>query len=294
MENSLDNLLLNKRTKTQLLEYISSPTSSLLITGVTGSGKSTVAHSLSAGLLRAGNLDSYPYFFKLSRPKNKKDIPIENVREVIGALKLKIPGKQATKRVVFIEDAHYLSIPAQNAILKVLEEPSQDTVFILSATSIRSVLPTIASRARQLNIEPVGLDEISKSLDGKYSQAQLNSAWRLSGGAVGLLFALLSEEQQHPLLPAVENAKSFLRSSKYERLLLVDRLSKDKEEFFFFLEALSRTLSALHRSAVKNKRQLQAKALLADRRTLQKITESTENNANNRLAALNLAINLKV
>ncbi len=178
------------------------------------------------------------------------------------------------QRIVFIEDAHYLSIPAQNAILKALEEPNPGTIFILTTTSTRSVLPTIASRTQQISVEPLSLHEIKTNLESQYSAEELNRAWKLSAGAIGLLLALLSKENEHPLLSAVNNAKKFLSSNKYERLLIADRVSKDKQEFSFFLEALSRSLGALHKSSIKAGRTPQAKALLANRKVVQNTIEA--------------------
>jgi DNA polymerase-3 subunit delta' len=95
---------------------------------------------------------------------------------------------------VLIEDANYLSIPAQNALLKILEEPNPDTIFILTVTSVINVLPTIASRTQKLEVHAgIGLNEaIEFWQDSDIPKKDIESAWRLSGGSVGLMYALLS------------------------------------------------------------------------------------------------------
>ncbi len=50
------------------------------------------------------------------------------------------------KRIVWIEEANLLTPPAQNALLKMLEEPPVDTTFYLTCTAATSLLPTIRSR----------------------------------------------------------------------------------------------------------------------------------------------------
>jgi DNA polymerase III gamma/tau subunit len=147
MNNLLNSLLLHPSTLLQLKQFLQDPTHALAITGTEGSGKKTLAEVIALILLdlpAKDKLNSYPYFFTVAQLKNKSDISIEQVREIINSLKLKVPGNKKIKRIVLIEDAQFLSIPAQNALLKILEETNLDTVFILSINSMQNVLPTIA------------------------------------------------------------------------------------------------------------------------------------------------------
>lgn len=56
-------------------------------------------------------------------------------------------------RIVWIEEANLLTVPAQNALLKMLEEPPQDTNFYLTCGSKSSLLPTINSRAKYIALD---------------------------------------------------------------------------------------------------------------------------------------------
>jgi hypothetical protein len=93
---------------------------------------------------------------------------------------------------------------------------------------------------------------------------------------------------------AVDEAKVFLKSTKYQRLLFVDRLSKSKDNFQLFLDALARTLTFLHHSAIKNNREVQSKNILLSRKAIRQSSEALEMNANSKLVALKLVLNLKV
>jgi hypothetical protein len=292
---TLDDLLIHPHTKEQLNRFIRSPSQALLITGAIGSGKTATAFALSSKLLELPEnkeTQSHPYFMHLTRLKNKKDISIEQVRAVTSALKLKVPGKKSIRRVVFIEDAHYLSRPAQNALLKMLEEPNNETVFILSSTSERSVLPTIASRTQQISIKPIGL-ALAQEFWSKYPHQTVESAWRLSRGTPGLLNSLLLGEE-HPLKSAVSKIKTFLRGNKYERILFIDKLSRNREDFVYFLDALGRTLSVLHHQAIIKDQKKQAKALLLSRKYVLEAKKALDANANSRLVALNLSLNISI
>jgi hypothetical protein len=298
MNKELDNLLLHPKTRIQVNYIIKNTPQSLLLSAGIGSGKKTIAKNIAANVLELTNLNqlaNYPYYFHVSRLKNKSDISIEQIRTVNDALKLKIPGNNTIRRIVFIEDGHFMSIPAQNALLKKLEEPNTDTVFLISTTSVQNVLPTIASRAQEIEIQPVSLEDALKYWkSSNKTKESISSAWRLSGGNVGLLSALLEDNTDHPLRLAVDDAKVFLRASKYERLLMVDKLCRNKDELMHFFEAMSRMLNFLNHAAVKNGKERQAQNLLKSRKIIRQSTEALYANTNSRLVALNFVINLKV
>ncbi len=61
---------------------------------------------------------------------------------------------EADKKVIIISDGDNLSVSAQNALLKVFEEPPAHVIFILLARSAENVLPTIRSRCRLIYMPP--------------------------------------------------------------------------------------------------------------------------------------------
>lgn len=198
------------------------------------------------------------------------------------------------RRVVFIENAQHLSIPAQNALLKVLEEPGAGTVFILSVDSVKNILPTVVSRTQIIEVHPVSLSDVRQYFDSQKSAAEIDRTWHLSGGAAGLISAVLREEQSHPLKNAVEEAKKFLASKAYGRLLMIDRLSRDKEQMTLFLDALARSLRALQHSALKNGKIRRSGLIGQDRKRVRKAAESLQSNSSPKLTGLDLVLKLKI
>lgn len=73
----------------------------------------------------------------------KSSLTIKQVKELSTsmAISARIP------RIIWIEEANLLTIPAQNALLKTLEEPPENTTFYLTCISRSSLLPTIRSRS---------------------------------------------------------------------------------------------------------------------------------------------------
>ncbi len=89
----------------------------------------------------------------------KTQIKAEQARGVLRFLSLQSLG---THRVVIIDEAEKLNIQAANALLKILEEPPKNTFFFLIAPSVRSVLPTIRSRAQVWRFSPLTVSELAQ------------------------------------------------------------------------------------------------------------------------------------
>ena len=99
-----------------------------------------------------------------------------------------------------------MTTEAQNALLKSLEEPPADTVIILTATSLRALLPTITSRTQHLRLETPALEAFADIFfTGLLRGSNIQHAYRLSGGLPGLMSVLLESDETHPLVAAVES-----------------------------------------------------------------------------------------
>src|SRR6476661_301276 len=143
------NLVMHPSTQTQLEHFIARPAHAVLLTGPAGIGKTALAEAMAAEIL-GRSLESYPYY-QMVRPDGLS-ISIEAVRQLQKFLMLKTTGQQPIRRIVVVEHAHTMTTEAQNAFLKLLEEPPADTLLILTANSARSLMPTILSRAQQISI----------------------------------------------------------------------------------------------------------------------------------------------
>ena len=101
---------------------------------------------------------SHPDVIQVVPEKGKKSIGIEVVRDQV--LERAYQRPQEGRRLVFIvDDAQRVTTPAFNAFLKTLEEPAQDTVFILVTPNLHALPPTVLSRCRQLRFRALGRDE---------------------------------------------------------------------------------------------------------------------------------------
>lgn len=239
-----DNLIFHPNTAAQINHFLAHPNHALLIIGQSGSGKTEVTNYLAAELLNVPDSNNQQYI----RQVNAKDGEgIAQIREIRNFLSLKTTGEQKIRRVVVVENADALGADAQNALLKTLEEPPEDTVILLTTSQKGRVLSTISSRTSLLKILPL-TEEICLSVSG-YSEEELKKAYTLSGGWAGLFFALLKSGNEHELISAISEAKQFLSKTTYQRLNVVDSISKNREEISQLLIGLEMCLHAMLRNS---------------------------------------------
>lgn len=104
---------------------------------------------------------------------------------------------EAPRRVMILAGADAMTVPAQNAILKILEEPPATLLFILTCENRALLLPTVRSRTLTLTLHGVEEAEGLPFLKARLPQAQessLKKALALYDGCLGRALAALSEE----------------------------------------------------------------------------------------------------
>ncbi len=113
---------------------------------------------------------------------------VDNVRENIIAVS-KISSSGAKFKVFIIDEVHMLSISAFNALLKVLEEPPKNVIFILATTEVHKIPATIISRCQRFDFKRINISDIVKKLQYIASQEKteidsliLEDIARQSGG----------------------------------------------------------------------------------------------------------------
>ncbi len=107
-------------------------------------------------------------------------ILVDQVRDVRNAA-YRSPMEGPTKVFIF-EDAHRLNPSAANALLKVLEEPPGDVLFVLMTSSPEDLLPTIASRCRRVEFYALGPVEITRVLVEHHGAAPELAEWAARTG----------------------------------------------------------------------------------------------------------------
>ncbi|MBV8049035.1 MAG: DNA polymerase III subunit delta' [Paludibacterium sp.] len=162
-----------------------------LLTGLAGIGKSAFAEELARSLLcdrpgpdhaACGECESCRWFALGSHPDYRRLSPVEAEDEDKAGRKLPVIKIEAVRemiefahltshrhgqRVVLVEPAEALNPAAGNALLKILEEPPADVLFLLVAHAPQRLLPTIRSRCRQFAMTAPAADEALAWLHGQ-------------------------------------------------------------------------------------------------------------------------------
>ena len=174
-----------------------------LLAGEKGIGKATLAYSLAREMLAGEGQDpllialqisqgSYPNFLALERVTTSEgklppEIAVEEVRKVSAFLRQSapLPGWRA----LVIDGVEEMNRNAANALLKILEEPPQKTVFFLITHSLGQVLPTIRSRSCKVQLFPLADEELSPALSSHFPPAGLALAIAIAKGSIGRAMA---------------------------------------------------------------------------------------------------------
>jgi hypothetical protein len=282
-------LLINPITVQLLERYVQNPSHATLITGPSGNGINSITEHLARHLLGIPydrTLVNEPHV-RILEP-NDGTIAVETIRGLRAFFLLKVPGKSKVARVVVIKDADCLSIEAQNSLLKLLEEPPEGSVLLLSSSDPKRLLLTIQSRLSVLLLIAPGKEQIIEWFtQQKYSKVEIERAFLMAKGAPERIASILSGEGGEGFLIA----RSVLSGKTFERLLQVDTLSKDKLAAQSFVTSLAQIASAsLERAASQNPERVeQWQNILAASLTA---SNALERNGNAKLVLTDLMLTL--
>jgi DNA polymerase-3 subunit delta' len=118
-------------------------------------------------------------------PGDSGAIKIEQVRDAVERAAYR--PFEGRRRVVIVDDAEALGVPAQDAILKTLEEPPPASVFVLITDRPDVLLPTVRSRCQRVRFGALTAAEVAGVLvrDHGVAAAEAHAAAAASGGSVG-------------------------------------------------------------------------------------------------------------
>ncbi len=286
----MHDLLLRPITKKALGSFADTGSHAVLVHGELGAGKEKVALNMASALLGPRSLELQPYFTHIT--PDGKSIGIEQIRELQSFLQLKTTGKDAIRRVAVIADADRMTDEAQNALLKALEEPPDDTVIILTASKLQGLKQTILSRVQQLHVDRVSLDDAIDYFGKRFPAKDIVWAHALSDGQVGLMSALLEGKNDHVIASKIEIAKKLFTATTFDRLCQVDAISKDKDQLSEFLYACKRICTSALESAAKKHSEKDIKAWHSRLSLVCDAEESLLRNINTKLLLTDLFISI--
>ena len=205
-------------------------------------------------------------------------------------------------KVVLLDDAHELTEVAANFLLKTLEEPPSQTLFILVSAAEHLLLPTVLSRCQRIRFSPLAEDKVAGILvDLGEDPAVAARAAALSDGSVGKARRLIRQGRVDGLAGWMDLVKALGRMSPADRLRNVSTLlastggtggkGGDRAGLDQFIAATRAWLENRLRdlSARDEPQRSEQEKLLSLFETLRDIDESARVNANPKLLADHLA-----
>lgn len=125
----------------------------------------------------------------------KSGIGVDEIREQIND-DIDIKPYSSKYKIYIVDDSEKMTVQAQNALLKTIEEPPEYAIIILLTTNAEMFLPTILSRCVLLNIRPVKEETIKNQLMSEYdvSNYEAKMAAVFSGGNPGKAIKLATSE----------------------------------------------------------------------------------------------------
>jgi DNA polymerase-3 subunit delta' len=181
-------------------------------------------------------------FMKMLDPDaSGESIGIDASREVKNFLWQK-PNTSA-RRTLILDNAELLTTEAQNALLKITEEPPVSSLLILITSDIESILPTIVSRLPKISFGVVATDAIEQWLAAgeNLSKPKAQTLAKRSLGKPGIAWRL---EHDEVFKKNLELAEAFLKTTPAGRRDFIKKLI-DPDDFSLriFLDAVIMTLA---------------------------------------------------
>lgn len=155
-----------------------------LIAGEDGIGKSNLANIL-AKLILNGELDR-EYVDIINYSSSKASFGVDDVRNIIEEVSKK--PFEGEKKVIIIHEGNKLTIQAQNALLKTIEEPPIGVHIIILCESVELILDTIKSRCEIYKLTPLTKEELYEYIRIKkfdFNENDIKSAIAFSEGIPG-------------------------------------------------------------------------------------------------------------
>lgn len=236
-------MLVHEKTNQLLNAFVKNPNGSLIIEGAPESNIEEIVNRFVHDLLQQSHKNNV---FTLE-PTDKKSIGVEQIR-ILKQSFMTTVGKSSTGRVALILDAGKLTQEAQNALLKILEEPTSNTVMILCLGDRFQLLETIRSRCINIRILPISKSQAQAYAESMGVQKQeWEKAYLLSGGQSKLYCDIL-QHKPSLVVERIEDAKNFLKKSVFDRLSSASDY-KDYESLLQLIAGLLKVSEAALHSA---------------------------------------------
>ena len=203
--------------------------------GPSGVGKNTMARDLATTLLEMENLFNSPDYIEITPDGNS--IKIAQIRKLQSDILVK-PYK--SYKIYVIDEAQKMTVEAQNALLKTLEEPPKYAIIILITNNKESLLDTIKSRCEIIKFTPIPLVEVADYLTQTgVDKNRASLLANFSRGSMQKAIELSESEDFHIMRDEVQKyVETFLTGSMLDIMDIQSSIEKYKDNITNVLDLL--------------------------------------------------------
>ncbi len=254
-------LIGNKRTGESIAALVASERlpHAVIIEGEAGTGKRTLARYLaklavcesgtppcdSCRNCHLADTGTHPDITVVAPEDKKKNITVDQIREL--RTTAYHSAHTASRRAFIIEQADTMNPSSQNSLLKVLEEPPSEVIFILITPSAKNLLDTVVSRCMVISLFPPAFDEALVFLTEQKGVLRDEASILLAEekNSIGKVLLRLSDSKESLGRAAAHDYfEAIKKGSSLSALLTTVPLEKDRLETARFLEELSEIITA--------------------------------------------------
>lgn len=180
-------------------------------------------------------------------PEGKKEFPIDLVREM--RQDAYIAPNEGVCKVYVLDKAHAMNTAAQNALLKIIEEPPAFVRFVLLCENRSMMFPTVLSRVTPIELEVPTVEQCAlalKQLAPERDESERRAAAAGSGGNIGRALELIGSAK--PSKAAADTrrlSESLLFGERYQCLKVLASYDKDRESLLGLLTLLKEAFAQI-------------------------------------------------
>lgn len=218
---------INKLDLTNLERLAVSPNHAIILETPARYGADTLALAL-ADMMKARTNTIFPTL-KGNIDEINGSVSVESIRE----LQTYAKHKSDKLHAIIINKADSMTKSAQNAFLKLLEEPNENTVFILAVEDINKILPTVISRSQIIKIHRVSVEQSTEYINklGITDSRKSAQILYLASGLPAEIKKLVTDDKYFTFRSeTIKMARELLNQSNYEKIIAVSKLKDDREK----------------------------------------------------------------